>query len=205
MIRRPPRSTLSSSSAASDVYKRQAPTPPPTASHEEDEHEMTEAELNAALDKDFQTMDTDNDKHINLEEYRVWDSENPNYADDFSILDRNHDGRLSRNELSGHDDEEAVPAAGAQPVADAAKPAAAEHAASDDEDDYYSDDETEDATADQHAAFEGADTDGNGQVEQTEFDEKFPEGTNEKGYSFGVLDADGNGWLDVKEFSKAKA
>src|SRR5665648_1005891 len=40
MIRRPPRSTLSSSSAASDVYKRQIPTAAPGSTAESDEHEV---------------------------------------------------------------------------------------------------------------------------------------------------------------------
>merc|ERR1712159_483453 len=73
------------------------------AEHDDDDHEFTEEELNAALDRDFFRMDKDNDKHISLEEYKLWDNENEDYANDFAVLDRNHDGKLSRHELSGHE------------------------------------------------------------------------------------------------------
>lgn len=65
---------------------------------------MTDEELNAALDKDFVKMDLDGDGAVTLQEYKEWDVGNAEVEADYGVLDRNHDGRLTRTELSGSDD-----------------------------------------------------------------------------------------------------
>jgi len=69
-----------------------------------DPGEMTDEELNKALDQDFVRMDADNDGIVTLTEYKAWDHGNAEVEADFNILDRNHDGKLTRVELSGTDD-----------------------------------------------------------------------------------------------------
>jgi len=76
--------------------------PPPPVTTEPGE--MSDAELNAALDKDFIKMDADGDGAVTLAEYKAWDVGNSEVESDYNVLDRNHDGRLTRVELSGTDD-----------------------------------------------------------------------------------------------------
>lgn len=72
-----------------------------------DPGEMTDEELNAALDQDFTRMDTDTDGIVTLQEYKAWDVGNADVESDYHVLDRNHDGKLTRMELSGNDDHSA--------------------------------------------------------------------------------------------------
>jgi len=95
-----------------------SPTPPPVSptaapSSDSDQKspsqeaadpgEMSETELNAALDKDFTKMDQDKNGHVTIEEYKKWDDGNEDAEHDFAVLDRNHDGKLTRVEISGND------------------------------------------------------------------------------------------------------
>jgi len=80
----------------------------PTEEGEEDDTGgMTDEELNAALDRDFTKMDTDSDEIVTVDEYKKWDEGNAEAIHDFNVLDRNHDGKLTRVELSGTEDHSA--------------------------------------------------------------------------------------------------
>eukprot|EP00658_Telonema_sp_P-2_P034404 TRINITY_DN2511_c0_g1_i2.p1 TRINITY_DN2511_c0_g1~~TRINITY_DN2511_c0_g1_i2.p1 ORF type:complete len:142 (+),score=45.91 TRINITY_DN2511_c0_g1_i2:145-570(+) len=77
MIRRPPRSTLSSSSAASDVYKRQyqrrvrGPTKFNMDAPKEETAALTRTpSMEWTLEELFQDIDTDHDGQISKEEFR---------------------------------------------------------------------------------------------------------------------------------------
>ena len=54
--------------------------------------------------QDFTKMDKDSDGSVTLEEYKAWDTGNAEVEADFKVLDRNHDGKLTRVELAGSDD-----------------------------------------------------------------------------------------------------
>jgi hypothetical protein len=54
--------------------------------------------------QDFTKMDKDSDGTVTLEEYKAWDTGNAEVESDFKVLDRNHDGKLTRIELAGSDD-----------------------------------------------------------------------------------------------------
>jgi hypothetical protein len=87
-----------------EARKKSTEEPPKDSTLDVDPGEMTDEELNAALDKDFGKMDVNSDGIVTLAEYKQWDVGNADVESDYNVLDRNHDGKLTRQELSGSDD-----------------------------------------------------------------------------------------------------